>query len=411
MHAYAAADPVFRAMNARGQRETSGALGDFCVGCHAPLAVRMGLTTDGLDLDRVPAHLQGVTCAFCHTVEAVRGTHNAPLVLAGDGVMRGGIRDPLPSAPHGAAWSPLHDRNDRRSADLCGSCHDIVTPAGVHLERTYAEWKASQYASDDPALQNTCGACHMPGRDAPAADVPGAPIRRVHDHSMPGVDVTLTPFPDAERQRALVQRDLDTLLVAELCVLPARGGADAELYLENVAAGHSVPSGAAQDRRMWVELVAFANGEPFYRSGVVGDGEPVAHLDDPDLWLLRDRTFGPDGDPVHMFWEVARVESDLLPAPTGAEPGEPGYVNVHVPRRYRIVGETPDRITVRVRVRPIGLEILDDLIASGDLDPALRDRIPTFTLAGTVLEWTRDAAERRVSPLSGREAWCVPDRP
>ena len=40
MHAYAAEDPVFLAMNARGQRETKGALGDFCVKCHAPMAVQ-----------------------------------------------------------------------------------------------------------------------------------------------------------------------------------------------------------------------------------------------------------------------------------------------------------------------------------------------------------------------------------
>ena len=31
MHAYASDDPVFQAMNKRAQRETNGALGDFCV--------------------------------------------------------------------------------------------------------------------------------------------------------------------------------------------------------------------------------------------------------------------------------------------------------------------------------------------------------------------------------------------
>ena len=31
---------VFLAMNERGQRETGGQLGPFCVNCHAPLAVR-----------------------------------------------------------------------------------------------------------------------------------------------------------------------------------------------------------------------------------------------------------------------------------------------------------------------------------------------------------------------------------
>ena len=42
MHAYASDDPVFRAMNQRGQRETKGQLGSFCVKCHAPMAVNEG---------------------------------------------------------------------------------------------------------------------------------------------------------------------------------------------------------------------------------------------------------------------------------------------------------------------------------------------------------------------------------
>ena len=62
MHAYASEDPVFIAMNQRGQRETNGALGDFCVRCHAPLAVALGETTDGLNLKELPSHLQGVNC-------------------------------------------------------------------------------------------------------------------------------------------------------------------------------------------------------------------------------------------------------------------------------------------------------------------------------------------------------------
>ena len=41
MHAYASDDPVFIAMNARAQRETNGAVGSFCVNCHAPMAVRV----------------------------------------------------------------------------------------------------------------------------------------------------------------------------------------------------------------------------------------------------------------------------------------------------------------------------------------------------------------------------------
>ena len=78
MHAYAADDPVFLAMNARGQEETNGELGDFCVQCHAPMAVRTGATTDGLNLADVPQSLKGVTCYFCHSAESVGGEDSYP---------------------------------------------------------------------------------------------------------------------------------------------------------------------------------------------------------------------------------------------------------------------------------------------------------------------------------------------
>lgn len=408
MHAYAAEDPVFRAMNARGQRETDGALGDFCVQCHAPMALRMGLTTDGTDLEDVPDHLLGVTCVFCHTVDAIEGTHNNPLRLADDGVMRGGVADPIQAGGHAMAYSPLHDRHDPRSSALCGSCHDVVTPAGVHLERTYAEWLDSPFNSDDPAQRTTCNDCHMPGRRARITNVEGAPIRRHHDHSMPGVDIALTPFPEAQAQRALVQRELDTMIVSEVCVVPRAGGAEVEIYLENLTAGHNIPSGASHDRRLWVELVASLGGETVYSSGVVADGEPVAYLPDPDLWLLSERGYDANGDVAHMFWDIVRTEAEVLPSPTLVPPGAPGYVNPHVGRRYVVLGETPDRIDLRLRMRPIGLDVLDDLIDSGDLDPAVRDAMPTFDLAASIQTWTLDAATLRVTPLAGREAYCVP---
>ena len=78
MHAYASDDPVFRAMNARGQRETDGGLGDFCVKCHAPMALNEKATTDGLNLDAVPQALHGVTCFYCHTVDLRGGGAQQP---------------------------------------------------------------------------------------------------------------------------------------------------------------------------------------------------------------------------------------------------------------------------------------------------------------------------------------------
>ena len=93
MHAYASDDPLFVALNRRGQREAH--LGTFCVRCHAPMAVALGLT-DGTNFDpaNLPPAARGVTCYFCHDVAKVVDDHNNGLVLAFDDTMRAGVRDP-----------------------------------------------------------------------------------------------------------------------------------------------------------------------------------------------------------------------------------------------------------------------------------------------------------------------------
>ncbi len=154
MHAHAADDPVFLALNELGQEETSGELGDFCVQCHAPMAVREGLTTDGLNLGEVPQAYKGVTCFFCHTVDAVEGEHNNPLRLAGDLTMRGEFRDTIESGAHDSGYSTLHDRDELESSSLCGACHDIVNNAGVHLERTLLEWRESVFTAQSPSASS-----------------------------------------------------------------------------------------------------------------------------------------------------------------------------------------------------------------------------------------------------------------
>lgn len=390
MHAYAAEDPVFRAMNARGQRETNGALGSLCIGCHAPVAVRDGLTTDGLNIDQLPKSRRGVTCFFCHSVDEVTADHNNPLHLAGDGVLRGGIVDPVATPAHRSAYSPLHDRQRRSSATLCGPCHDIVTPANVFLERTYHEWQSAVYSTDTRTTLLTCGKCHMAGSTGLAAQAEGAVPRTIHSHAFPGVDVALTDFPHADLQRKLVTDELSTSLAARLCVMPDSGNTAIAVTLDNVGVGHMWPSGAAQDRRAWAEVVGFTQDQVTWSSGKVADGDEPGKSPDKDLWLLRDELFdGPDGTgkSVHMFWEAKSLTSELLPPSVTNDPRDPRYFHA-VTRTYKAPG-LPDRVTLRVRIRPFGLDVIDDLVASGDLDAAIRGKVPTFDLGSTVLEWTK----------------------
>jgi hypothetical protein len=397
MHAYASDDPVFVAMNARAQRESN--VGDFCVKCHAPMAVLTGATTDGTNLASVDPSLKGVTCYFCHSAAAVNGTHDNPITLASDGVLRAAIDDPTPNTAHQAGYGALQDRTQSSSATLCGSCHDVVNLHGAHIERTFAEWQGTLFSHGE--LELTCGECHMDGSQGLAAQYPGVGLRRVHSHQFPGVDQALTmPFPEVTEQQLAVQGALDTTLQAALCVKGVPGQATVQVVLDNVGTGHAWPSGATQDRRAWVEVIAYdANSKVLYQSGVVGDGQSVVALTDPDLWLIRDCLFDAQGKGVSMMWQASSYESNQLPGPVTANQTDPRYYLTHLMRDYPQLTSTPpflatmpDHVTMRVRLIPVGIDVLDDLVQSGDLDPSVKSMMPTYALAGTTLEWTAAAA-------------------
>lgn len=400
MHAYAADDPLFLAMNRRGQREAQ--IGSFCVNCHAPMAVRTQATTDGLNLDGLPQKLKGVTCYFCHSVDAVQGTHDSPLHLAEDGVMRAEFSDALPNPVHSSNYAALLDRNRLESSQLCGSCHDIVNGHDVHLERTFEEWQSTAFA--EAKVGSTCPQCHMTRSTTmePAASVGGAPLRYLNNHRFPAVDLPLTPWPSSDVLGQATQRFLDTTLQSALCVRGSATNAQLQVVLDNVAAGHSFPSGAAQDRRVWLELKAYSAGKVIYQSGVRQDGEALAGTDTSDLSWFGDCLLNEQAEQVHMFWEATDSESSLLPGQATFDSSDPRYYQSHVlnrfPQQAASIASYPDRVTLNLRLSPFGLDVFDDLVATGDLTDqggttteAMRAALATRSI-GQELEWTPDSA-------------------
>ena len=416
MHAYASEDPVFVAMNARGQRETNGALGAFCVSCHAPMAVALGLT-DGQNFDpaALPPAAKGVTCFFCHNVENVTDIHNNPLQLAMDQTMRGGLEDPKSNPAHHSKYDRLMD-SDRNESEMCGACHDITVPeeingvpGGVAVERTFKEWKETFFHTDKtPEIHLTCGNCHMFSSDDVVADFDGVELRPngFHDHSMPAIDQALTPFPEMEAQARGIKEILEPSIavigpsrigdapLGGICVTPLAGG-QISVRLDSFSVGHSFPSGAALDRRVWVEVIGYnAANEVIFESGVVPDGTDPEQIGDPNLFGLWDRTFKKDNTEAHFFWEVARIDSQLLKGPVTNDPLSP-LADHSITKVYPIgpAYAQLERVKVRVRLRPLPFSTIDLLIASGDLAPEIRDRIPTIEIDSTRREWKRSAVD------------------
>jgi hypothetical protein len=408
MHAYASDDPIFRAMNARGQRETNGKLGNFCVQCHAPIAVHEGATTDGLNLDQVPTKLHGVTCFFCHTVASVDGAHNNALTLATDITMRGEYSDPIANAAHPSAYSTLHDRSRIDSATMCGACHDVVTPQGAAIERTFQDWQNSLFSNANGG--DTCSQCHMPksANLQPIADVSGSPSRYSYGHNFVGVDQALaSTFPNATANAQAIQTFLSTTLQSALCVVEQDGTGAIRVILDNVAAGHTVTSGSAQDRRLWVEIVAYQNDQVIYQSGAAPDGSDLTQTkNDPDFWLIRDCMFDANDNQVNMFWQASSYETNLIPFPVTSNKTDPRYYQTHIEQQYprnatATLPAMPDRVTMRVRMQPIGIDVLNDLVATGDLDPSIVSQQPTYDLLSpATLTWTMATAN--ATTIEGR---------
>jgi hypothetical protein len=182
-------------------------------------------------------------------------------------------------------------------------------------------------------------------------------------------------------------------------------------------AGHNQPSGASQDRRMWLEFSAFDGGDRLLRgsSGNIADGEieeRPAHdpKHDAQLLMLRDRIYDAQGKPVHMFWQAAMsqahpdgYESNVLPVATTT------YIaGKHAVLKQYTASDAsgpPARVSARLRMRPIGTDVLQDLVDSGDLDPAIAARMPTFTFA-TQIEWTPADGSMKTIAATAKPADC-----
>jgi nitrate/TMAO reductase-like tetraheme cytochrome c subunit len=427
MHAYAAEDPVFVAMNNRGQRETQGKLGTFCISCHAPMAVALGLSNgENFDPAALPPAAKGVTCYFCHNIEDVTGIHNNPLKLAMDQTMRGGLEGPKGNPAHHSKYDQLMD-SDKNESEICGACHDINVPeeingvpGGVDVERTFKEWQSSIFATDKrPIIHLTCGQCHMFSKDGLVADFDGVVNRPngLHEHTWPGIDQALTPFPEMEEQARQIDRDLKNAVavtgptglggqpgVGGICVNADNGG-QITVRVDSINVGHAFPSGAAQDRRAWVQVIAYdAANNVLFESGRVPNGVDPEQIGDPNLFGMWDQVFKKDNTPAHFFWEIARTDPAwLLKPPVTLDPLDPRADHSRT-QRYPIVGmqNLVERVETRMFIRALPYEVIDDLIASGDLAPEIRDRLNTLEIARGHRVWKKTARD----PGSG---CCTPE--
>jgi hypothetical protein len=350
MMANATRDPLFWAAVDVANHDVPGA-GDYCLRCHTaegwyggrvvksgfggpPNDVTLGAagcflngTYDKQDFDN---DFDGVSCHFCHRLMP-EGPDGEPAYLENGNAWLddaectnpdSGItnepcrRGPFQYSTSGAqpphAWE--HSDYHTQSA-ICGLCHNVTSPdtdAGplktlkladgtdtgrpFPIERTYAEWKQSQYSEDGG---QTCQACHMPMSEDPNASacaLGGFPNRTgtlpVHEFvggntwipsvikgqyddtsGIPGSQGGLGRGASFDQTITWAREQLGRAAALDVAVTSfappagdAAGSLDLGIKVTNLT-GHKLPTGYSEGRRMWLNVqVHDANGALVFES-------------------------------------------------------------------------------------------------------------------------------------------------
>jgi len=316
LHAQAADDPRFQAAFVKLKEEsTRPDLDQLCLRCHAPALLH------GQDAKwERKVSWEGVTCDFCHSVQAIRSDPRAPFVLDVGQVKSGPLRDAQPNV-HAARYSEAFS-----SSMLCNPCHQFTNEHGLEVLSTYGEWQSSPY----PARSVICQSCHMRNTSGKVVDpkVLRVASSSVNLHEMPGGH-SVTELNRALQAQILSERKGNTV--------------DVTVHVTNRGAGHRLPTGSPL--RSIVMVVQVDNGTSRAQSAtrsygrIVVDANNQEMTDEAAVWLrgvrvVRDDRLAPNERRTEKFSfpmlantpvrAVAKFYYRYAPeAPGKAESGQP----------------------------------------------------------------------------------------
>jgi hypothetical protein len=258
-HARAFSDPPFRAqylaelLPAAAGDERLVKEAERCVACHNPIAYAKARGRPGLLREYDPA-LSGVICDLCHRIGAYKGAGPE----SGNFMSSPGDKKFGPFKHPQSEWHHVFHEMQTSSA-FCGICHEDVNGAGVRVKATYSEWRASEYAQRGIQCQD----CHMSAQGYLVDERPvfesGRAAAMTVGRSEDRAALFSHRFPGMS---SAAQGEVAALTVTP-GEAPAAPGAEVEVrvVVANRKAGHSLPTGSADLRLVWLELTAESGGE------------------------------------------------------------------------------------------------------------------------------------------------------
>lgn len=343
----------------------------LCFKCHTPIGYFTGYPTKiSNDISKIKdLRREGIQCDFCHSLTGADKLYNAHFTMEpGNGLENPGTkRGPFKNSEsifHKSAFSKFHTESE-----LCGTCHNVRHVSfGTKLETTYEEWLASPYNDPDPQKRVTCQGCHMfhrPGEPAtgmtlrkkhPGIAAMGGPRREhIFSHYFAGGN-TLIPGLQGDKMRVkMVEERLKHTATLKIDPEEIPRG-KIVVHVTNAGAGHKIPTGVANLRQMWLEIVVKnRKGITVYQSGVL---DKKTHLgQEARIYRL---VFG-NGQGVVVF-NIAKAREIL--SDNRIKPGETRKEKYSLPQLPQGIYEISARLLYRSAPKKLletipGLEMLD----------------------------------------------------
>jgi len=234
-----------------GRDEKVKGLTAGCIGCHSPSAYKAHdyppTPTRSKKIDShwnqkggIKLHAnRGVFCDFCHTIEDFKDKHpfNHNYVsnaTPGIDPKRGDLEFPW-SPYHKTARSELHE-----DAQFCGICHNELNDFGIWVKATEIEYQDGPY----PAKNIACQDCHMPPVSGKPAKM-GPARAENHDHWFGG------------GFKSFVQGAAKISIKMNKVQFKTKEKINFKIKVHHLAPGHKFPSGASEERDVWLHVGIF----------------------------------------------------------------------------------------------------------------------------------------------------------
>ncbi|MHC4839910.1 MAG: multiheme c-type cytochrome [Planctomycetota bacterium] len=314
---------------AKGQTE------DECTPCHSP-SLSATLETHSLTgrtlLDASGVHKFGNHCDFCHKIDHVSDLQ-APGVNGSLHLLRPNPRDDTFPGPvkqvfgnvpdawflyMGAAYNPLYEMGT-----LCASCHEHTTRDGRHSQGTYSEWKASKYARPGKDYRE-CQSCHMPGKTGGRKVLTGTPpnqfVKKVNSIKFAREGFRKRGYYEAHHHEffgtdAPKKDHLEFLkdgVSMETVIRKTPTAQEVFVVLENIGAGHAIPTGHGLKRYLLAVIARDKDGNVVQASNSLPAEELTGKAKDISAGVIIGRRFG--GQWHQPFWKAgAELDTRLLP--------------------------------------------------------------------------------------------------